>query len=171
MSDLFKRSFLPYLLFVIGAILILAWFKHTKTEGFASPKPKAIKCDKQYYFDMYYVDWCQYCTKALPEFQALGTTLTIGDKTVACEAFEYEKMKKKHAKNGFWGDDTWKHFRGNSTMNPVVGYPTIRLYSPSGGMIAEYEGARTAIAMKEWLKENINRPTLQRQMMGCDADE
>ena len=221
MSGLFKRSFLPIVLFVIGAIFISLWFQHKQTEGFgdvysnnldapiirsdpykpssilpeesnsppfditqmpsstSASNPAAPDCNSMYYFDMYYVEWCGYCKQALPEFLSLGSTMTIAGKTVVCTAYEYEKYKKEHDKTdlfgsegkvNWFGDDKWKNFRGNSTLNPILGYPTLRLYDTSGKMISEYDGARQADAMKDWLKAKIvasSKPT--GRIPGCGA--
>lgn len=179
MAEAFKQSMIFNLvLFLIGAILICIWYNNVNLEGFASPatpdidsSPKRVNCFRQYYFDLYYADWCKFTPIVLPEFKSLGPTLTIGDKVIACTAYDFDKYKKKHTMKGWFGDSKWKEFRGNNLTNPILGFPTMRLYSPSGGFLAEYEGARTAVAMKAWLAEVVNRPTGVRKLLGCGEPE
>ena len=143
MSDLFKQSAVPIVLFVIGAVLIFLWFKNRRVEGFADSAGPAAK-GESYFFDMYYAEWCPHCTKALPIFQSFGPKQTIGGKTFVLTAYELDELREK-------GGEEWKNCRGNNEANPVKGYPTFRLYNSSGAMISEYDGPRTKEGMLEFL--------------------
>ena len=178
MSDLFKRSVLPYVIFGLGVILIAMWFRKQKHEGFETitslKKQEKVKCTKPkepWHFDMYFVEWCSYCKQAMPEFEKLGSKLTIGDKIVECNAYEYEKIKKEHESRGLWYDELWTNFRGNSTTNPIMGYPTFRLYRPNGTFVAQYDGERNAASMKQWIIDQVSMPNFLLRLSGCAPDK
>ena len=84
---------------------------------------------------MFGVDWCPHCVAAKPEFEKLGATKTIGEKTVAMEYVNPEKQPEK-AK----GYD-------------IQGYPTIIL--EKAGQKIKYAGSRTAQAFEQWLGQNL----------------
>ena len=138
MANLFKLSYLPYVLVAVGLVLIYVWAKtRGSVEGFDNtiPSPSGSNPWK---FNMYYVDWCPHCHTTLPEFKKLGATQTIGGKTVACKAIEAEKNPEL--------------VRGK-----VAGYPTIQLYDAEGQLVKEYSGQRTVQGFQTFLEEALNR--------------
>jgi thiol-disulfide isomerase/thioredoxin len=55
-------------------------------------------------FYMFGADWCGYCKKAKPEFEKLGTTMTIGGKEVAVsyvDAQANQKMAQEYGVEGY----------------------------------------------------------------------
>ena len=139
MATLFKQSYVPYMLFVTGVVFIFIWAYSRKTEGFENNGVgSSFITAAPYNFEMYYADWCPHCHSALPEFQKLGATQTIGGKTVACRAIEAEKNPEL--------------VRGK-----VSGYPTIQLYDAQGKLVKEYSGQRTAEGFQTFLEEALNR--------------
>ena len=123
MLSLFKRSYLPYVCFLAGVLLIFLWARYKNTEGFENHgKGASYVTAAPYKFNMYYVDWCPHCHAAKPEFEKLGATQTIGGKTVQCSAIEAEKNPEL-------------------VKEKVSGYPTIRFYDAEGNM-TEYNGER-----------------------------
>jgi len=131
---------LPYVLIAVGLVLIFVWARarqHTP-EGFENNGMDAsYVTSNPYKFTMYYVDWCPHCHHAKPEFEKLGSTQTIGGKTVQCEAIEAEKNPDA--------------VRGKK----ISGYPTIHLYDPQGELIQEYSGARTEKGFRSFLQGNL----------------
>jgi thiol-disulfide isomerase/thioredoxin len=149
-------------------------FNIKKMPSSTSALTQPAVCDKIYYFDMYYVEWCSFCERALPEFLALGPKLTIGDKTILCTAYEYEKYQKEHDKSDIFGqsgpirlkaDEKWQNFRGKDPQNPILGYPTLRLYDASQRVIADYKGQRQRGVMKQWLTDILNRNAFEASEM------
>ena len=90
-----------------------------KEEGFQSSGAPAYK------FVMYYADWCGHCKVAKPEFQKLGSTMTIGGKPV--QILMVNPDTDPEACSG----------------KDIKGYPTIHLYDPDGKLVNEYAGQRT----------------------------
>lgn len=86
-------------------------------------------------FTMYYADWCPHCKTALPEFQKLGATKTIGGTSVVLQAVEEQQIppEKKDA---------------------IKGYPTIQLVKPDGSVM-EYSGDRTATGFQQFLQQAL----------------
>jgi Thioredoxin len=117
-------------LFIVGAALIYMWSRSCgmgAAEGFA---------DADYEFVMYGVDWCPHCQHAKPEFSALGSTKTIGGKTVVCRIVNPEKD-------------------GPVTCGGKVdGYPTIRLCR-AGSLVSEYSGPRKTAGFLQFLEKNV----------------
>ena len=97
-------------------------------EGFLDAAPDAT-------FTMFGVDWCPHCTAAKPEFERLGSTATIGGKSVACRYVNPEKDKQSAA--GY----------------QIDGYPTF--YLEKGGQRTKYQGGRTTSAFEQWLAQNL----------------
>jgi thiol-disulfide isomerase/thioredoxin len=81
--------------------------------------------------------WCPHCTKAKPEFEALGPTVTTaGGKTVATKYLDGEKEK--------------------AAIPPglkVDGYPTIALIK-SDGSVVKHTGPRTKAALHQFVEQN-----------------
>ena len=86
-------------------------------------------------FTMFGVDWCPHCVSTKPEFEKLGSTKTIGGKTVTMRYVNPEKDKQ--AAEGY----------------DIQGYPTLIL--ERGGQKMKYSGSRTAQAFEEWLGQNL----------------
>ena len=134
MPDLFKRSYLPYLLFIIGALLILIWFRNQKLEGFKNSASESG--NDSYFFEMYYADWCPHCTHAKPEFDKLGSIQTINGKRVACKRVEAEKNPEQ-------------------VRTEVKGFPTIHLYDAKGKLLSEFKGSRTEKGFLDFLNTTL----------------
>ena len=132
--NLFKRSYLPYLLIMGGVVLIFLWARSRKAEGFENPS-------EEYNFTMYYADWCPHCKTAKPEFAKLGTIQTIGGKRVTCSAVEADANPEAAKKNN------------------VQGYPTFHLYDASGNLVQEYKGERNIDGFQAFLDSVLNRPS------------
>ena len=136
----FKQSHLPYALFVLGVVLIFVWARSTRSEGFEN---NGLEADyitaNPYKFHMYYVDWCPHCHSTKPEFDKLGSNMTIGGKSVVCEAVNAEKNPEK-------------------LLGKPEGYPSIQLYDAQGKMVDEYKGDRTASGFRSFLEEKLLRP-------------
>ena len=136
----FKQSYLPYVLFVVGVVLIFVWARNCRYEGFENNGLEASYVTANpYKFHMYYVDWCPHCHAAKPEFDKLGSTLTIGGKAVALEAINAEKNPEK-------------------VLGKPEGYPTIQLYNAEGKMVDEYKGERVESGFRSFLEDALNRP-------------
>ena len=128
------------MLFVVGVVLIFVWARSVKYEGFENNGLDASYITANpYKFHMYYVDWCPHCHAAKPEFEKLGSTVTIGGKSVAVEAIEAEKNPEK-------------------VLGKPNGYPTIQLYSAEGKLVDEYKGDRTEAGFRSFLEDALNRP-------------
>lgn len=129
MMNLFKRSYIPYMSFLVGVVLIFLWVRSRRVEGFEN-------ADGAYAFKMYYAEWCPHCQTAKPEFAKLGATQTIGGKKVMMEAIDAEKHPEK-------------------VQGKVEGYPTIHLYDAKGNLVKEYSGPRTHDAFLSFLKDSL----------------
>ena len=138
MANLFKLSYLPYVLVAVGLVLIYVWAKtRGSVEGFDStiPSPSGSNPWK---FNMYYVDWCPHCHHAKPEFESLGPTMTIGDKSVVLQAIEAEKNPEA--------------VRGLK----ISGYPTFLLYDAEGKVVGDYDGPRKGVSFRSFLEDSVN---------------
>lgn len=136
MLSLFKRSYLPYVCFLAGVLLIFLWARYKNTEGFENHgKGASYVTTAPYKFNMYYADWCPHCHAAKPEFEKLGATQTIGGKTVQCSAIEAEKNPEL-------------------VKEKVSGYPTIRFYDAEGNM-TEYNGERNEAGFRAFLQQKM----------------
>jgi thiol-disulfide isomerase/thioredoxin len=117
--------------FIVGVALIYWWSCMCKNvENFENAG--------SYTFVMYGVDWCPHCVNAKPEFAALGSTKTIGGKTVVCEIVNPEKEPEK-------------------VRRKVDGYPTFHLYDAQGQFVQEYRGARTTVGFEEFLTSSVGK--------------
>ncbi len=130
MASIFKQSYMPYVIFFAGLVLIYVWatMNNVKKEGFADA------ADETYAFKMYYADWCPHCHRAKPEFEKLGAIQTIGGKKVKMVALEEKEIP-----------ETVK----------VSGYPTIHLYGPDGALVSEYSGERTQAGFESFLEKTL----------------
>jgi thiol-disulfide isomerase/thioredoxin len=87
-------------------------------------------------FFMFGVDWCPHCRSAKPEFQALGTTKTIGGQAVSMQYVDPEK--EPEAAKGF----------------EISGYPTF--YLMHQGQKHRYQGPRTKAGFEQFLSETLS---------------
>ena len=110
----------PYGLFLVGILMITLWMTTTmKQEGFASA---GTASPGSYSFVMYYAPWCPHCKTAMPDWDALGTTQTIGGSTVKISKVDCDA-----------NPDVAK------TKN-VSGYPSFHLEDAQGNLVAELGG-------------------------------
>lgn len=109
-----------------GKPWILPGQAHLYGEGFTA--------DATFY--MFGVDWCPHCVSTKPEFEALGSTATIGGKTVHCVYVNPEKEPEKA--KGF----------------EIDGYPTLVLQKADGSL-KKYDGPRTQAGFLEFLQNAV----------------
>ena len=122
----------------VGLVLISLWIAyrlylstHMQSEGFTT------NVNSDYSFVMYYADWCGHCQRAKPEFKRLGSTKTIGGKTVSIVAVNADENKAL------------------CTKKNVQGFPTIHLYDPSGTLVQEYSGERKLDSFEQLLSQYV----------------
>jgi thioredoxin-like negative regulator of GroEL len=84
---------------------------------------------------MFGVEWCPHCVSAGPEFDALGSSMTIGDTAVTLQRVNPEKEPQKA--------------KGYS----IDGYPTIIL--ETGGKQIKHSGPRTKDGFLQFLQQNL----------------
>jgi len=121
----------------VGLVLIALWIGYRlylsfvmNSEGFASG-------GGNHKFVMYYADWCGHCKTTKPTFAQLGSTQTIGGKTVDI------LMVSPETNPELVGDQK------------IAGYPTIRLLDSKGQMVAEYNGDRSLGDFQRFLTQNV----------------
>ncbi len=119
-------------LFVVGVAIVYWW----STMGSRQMVGEGFQDGADYEFVMYGVDWCPHCVSAKPEFEALGSTKTIGGAKVRCVVVNPEKEPSK--------------VRGK-----VDGYPTIHLYDAQGTLVDEYKGSRTKAGFEAFLNQKV----------------
>ena len=91
---------------------------------------------------LFYVDWCPHCVSTKPEWNKLVNKMNDQEvngnnvNVVACNAE---------------GSTTEKEF---ANENNIEGYPTIKLLKENE--VVDYNGARNAEALEEFIKENSN---------------
>jgi thiol-disulfide isomerase/thioredoxin len=90
-----------------------------------------------YTFVMFGVDWCPHCVKAKPEFEALGSTQTIGGKVVQMKVINPETDENPYKESV-----------------KISGYPTVVLLA-GAGKATEYEGARTTAGFQQFLEQQV----------------
>lgn len=122
----------------VGLTLICLWVAYrmylsyiVKDEGFETSVAES------YQFVMYYADWCGHCQRAKPEFQKLGSTMTIGERSVKVVMIN--------------PDENPEAVEGKN----IKGYPTIHLYDPKGKLAQEYSGQRTKDSFLAFLNQNV----------------
>jgi thiol-disulfide isomerase/thioredoxin len=132
MSSSFKqvKPYLPYIGIALLIVVVLCAmgvvpFSSRTTQGFDNPSDK---------FVMYYADWCPHCVTAKPEMKNLGSTQTIGGKTVSVAMIEEKDIPE-------------------AVKPKISGYPTIQLQGPDGSMKAEYSGDRTTAGFLQFLQQ------------------
>jgi thiol-disulfide isomerase/thioredoxin len=126
----------------VGIALVLLWVMYRVylslsigSEGFANAAAAAPAAAPAATLTMYYADWCGHCQTTKPEFAKLGSTQTIGGKQVLIKMVNPEE-----------NPDAAKDV-------DIRGFPTILL--SVGSKTVEYPGERTAAAMIEFLKQNV----------------
>ena len=87
-------------------------------------------------FYMFGVDWCPHCVSTKPEFEALGSTQTIGGKTVNIVMVNPEKEPEK------------------ATGFEISGYPTLILQKADGTK-TPYSGPRTTPEFRRFLESSV----------------
>jgi thiol-disulfide isomerase/thioredoxin len=100
--------------------------RHLLGEGFANHDAEFI---------MFGVPWCPHCVAAKPEFEKLGSTATIGGRSVSCRYVDPEE--EPSAASGY----------------DIQGYPT--LFLVKNGKPMKYAGARTTAGFRQFLVENL----------------
>ena len=138
--------------FVVALIVVAAYYiyranKMSLLENFesndlnnlvAKPNPN----NKEVVLVLFYVDWCPHCVSTKPEWSNLVNNLNnkevngVNVKVNACNA-EGSAAEKEFA-----------------SENNVQGYPTIKLITNNEAV--EYNGARTALEMENFVRENCN---------------
>jgi thiol-disulfide isomerase/thioredoxin len=112
----------PYGLFLIGILLVTLWVATAMKweEGFASA---GTASPGAYSFVMYYAPWCPHCKTAMPDWDALGTTQTIGGSTVRIEKVDCDANP------------------AIAKEKKVSGYPTFQLQDAQGALVEEMGAA------------------------------
>jgi glutaredoxin len=123
-----------YWMFIAGLVLLFAVAVYARSmglEGFVSGGSST----KEAKFTMFGVDWCPHCVSAKPEFESLGSSMTIGETSVALQVVNPEKEPEKA--------------KGYS----IDGYPTMVL--ETGGKKLKYGGPRNKAGFLQFLQENF----------------
>jgi thioredoxin 1 len=102
--------------------------RHMLYEGFS---PSA-----SHTFYMIGTSWCPHCRSAKPEFEKMGSIMTIGGKEVALKYVDADEDKAVAA-----------NFQ-------VEGYPTFVL--EKGGQQIKYNGPRDKAAMRSFVEQNLS---------------
>ena len=126
--------YLPYLGLLVVAILIFVGLGLYTLPSAARSFPERF-ANSSASFTMYYADWCPHCKTALPEFQKLGPTMTIGGTSVVLQALEEQQIPP-------------------AMKDGIKGYPTIQLVKPDGSVM-EYSGDRTADGFQQFLRQTL----------------
>jgi thiol-disulfide isomerase/thioredoxin len=126
--------YLPYLGLLVIAILIFVGLGLYTLPSAARSFPEQF-ANSSASFTMYYADWCPHCKTALPEFQKLGSTMTIGGTSVVLQALEEQQIPPE-------------------MKDKIKGYPTIQLVKPDGSVM-EYSGDRTATGFQQFLQQTL----------------
>ena len=110
----------PYGLFLVGILFVMLWLTMSmRQEGFAS---SGTASPGSYSFVMYYAPWCPHCKTAMPDWDALGTTQTIGGSSVKISKVDCDANPDvAKAKN-------------------VAGYPSFHLEDAQGNLVKEMGG-------------------------------
>lgn len=135
-----NKLFTPYGLMILGIVLILLYFvSMKKKEGFADKQttPTSVK---DYKFVMYYANWCPHCKTAIPEWNGMGATQTIGGQKVQIEKYDCAVEGKEICK-----------------AKNIEGYPTFHLYGPGEKLISEMDGefSRDQGGFLQFLKSKV----------------
>jgi len=121
----------------VGLVLIALWIGYRLYISFAMNSEGFASGAGNYKFVMYYADWCGHCQSTKPTFTQLGSTQTIGGKTVDIAMVNPETNPEL-------------------VMGPkIAGYPTIRLFGPNGQMVGDYNGDRSLGDFQSFLAQNV----------------
>lgn len=125
--------YLPYIFVILfaGTVLCALGYCFSGREGFQATDSLTLRNPT---FRMYYADWCPHCVTAKPEMKNLGSTQTIGGKTVSVAMIEEKDIPE-------------------AVKPKISGYPTIQLQRPDGSMKAEYSGDRTTAGFLQFLQQ------------------
>ena len=121
-----------YWMFIAGLVLLFAvavYARSTGLEGFVGSGSKAAT------LTMFGVEWCPHCVSTAPEFDSLGSSVTIGDTAVAVRRVNPEKDPQ--AAKGY----------------SIDGYPTIIL--EKDGKQIKHSGPRTKDGFLQVLQQNL----------------
>lgn len=121
---------------LLAVIIRVAW---SRREMFTNPPTvptESTASGTGHKMVMFSVDWCPHCKSAAPEFASLGSSMTVGEKTVAFEAVNPETQENPYP------------------QVKIEGYPTVVLMDPSGN-VKEYAGAREKGAFLQFLESNV----------------
>jgi thiol-disulfide isomerase/thioredoxin len=121
----------------VGIVLIAIWVGYRLYLSFAMNREGFTDGSQNYRFVMYHAKWCGHCRTTKPIFEQLGATQTIGGKTVDIIKVDEEKEPELVA------------------AQKVEGYPTIRLFAPSGEAVADYNGDRSLDDLQKFLAQNV----------------
>ena len=121
----------------VGLALIAIWVGYRLYLSFAMNREGFANGGTNYRFVMYYADWCGHCKSTKPTFKQLGATQTIGGKTVDIVMVNPDENPELAADQ------------------KIEGYPTIRLFGPSGALVAEYAGDRSLGDFQSFLAQNV----------------
>lgn len=86
-------------------------------------------------FTMFGVDWCPHCVSAKPLFESIGSTTTIGGKTVSLRVVNPEKD------------------RASASGYEIDGYPTF--YFEKDEQRQKYQGPRTKDGFLQFLQQQM----------------
>jgi len=121
----------------VGLVLIALWVGYRLYLSFAMNSEGFSSGSGNHKFVMYYADWCGHCQSTKPAFSQLGSTQTIGAKTVDVLMVNPETNPEL------------------VTGPKIAGYPTIRLFDPAGKLVTEYNGDRTLSDFQSFLAQNV----------------
>ncbi len=121
----------------IGLVLITLWIGYRLYISSRIQEGFTTAVGSTHSFVMYYADWCGHCRNTKPEFNKLGSTKTIGGKTVSIVAVNADENKELCEKRN------------------IRGYPTIHLYDPRGELVKEYSGQRDHDSFVQFLSQNV----------------
>jgi len=149
-----SKVFVIILLFVIINILLYIFLISNKQEIKPSVKQTIPDSKKQdlhtYEFNMYYVEWCGWSRKALPDFTKLKDWIDknknkIGDNKIFVHLIDVDKI------DSIVDNKTKEKLKKDIKVVGVKSYPTIVLFNGKTKLIDPYEGERTFAAYKKYL--------------------
>ena len=126
----------PYWVFVAGFLIVLTFVAITVAQRSRGPVGVEGFADAgANQFTMFGVPWCPHCVAAKPVFESLGSTVTIGERSVS---FRYVNPEEDKA---------------TASGYQIDGYPTF--YLDKDGQRMKYSGPRTAAGIQQFLQENL----------------
>lgn len=125
----YKISLILFIIFII----IYSYCLYNKKNLLTTQKKKELfKNNNNNKFNMYYVNWCQHCVKAKPEFKKL---IDNNKHNVSLNMIDCEKNPEEAEKNN------------------IEGYPTFILKKNNENII--YNNERTYSAFKKFLNQHL----------------